>query len=57
MLIIFSSGLISNLEEKKSKLNQLMRTNKRQDEALINLKKQISIDDNKSRNRNNINKE
>jgi hypothetical protein len=45
------------LEEKKSKLNQLMRTNKRQDEALINLKKQISIDDNKSRNRNNLNKE
>ena len=28
---------------KKSKLSQLIRTNKRQDEALINLKKQISI--------------
>ena len=49
--------LQKNLEEKKSKLSQLIRTNKRQDEALINLKKQISIDDSKSRNRNNINKE
>ena len=49
--------LQKNLEEKKSKLNQLMRTNKRQDEALINLKKQISIDDNKTKSRNNINKE
>ena len=35
--------LQKNLEEKKSKLSQLIRTNKRQDEALINLKKQISI--------------
>ena len=49
--------LQKNLEEKKFKLNQLIKTNKRQDDALLNLKKQITFDDNKSRNKSNINKE
>ena len=49
--------LQKNLEEKKFKLNKLIKTNKRQDEALLELKKQISFDDNKSRNKSNVNKE
>ena len=44
--------LQKNLEEKTNKLSQLIKTNQRQENALLNLKKQIVNDDDKSRNRN-----
>ena len=51
-------NLQKNLKEKDIKLNQLIKTNKRQEEALCNLKKQIPSDDDiKNRNKNKLNKE
>ena len=51
-------NLQKNLEEKSNKLEQLIKTNKRQEEALCNLKKQIPTDDDlKTRNKKGLNKE
>ena len=51
-------NLQKNLEEKSSKLEKLIKTNKRQEEALCNLKKQIPSDEElKIRNKKGFNKE
>ena len=45
-------NLQKNLEEKNKKLNQLIKTNKRQEDALANLRRQIPDDENKKKTRN-----
>ena len=49
-------NLQKNLEEKNNKLNLLIKTNKRQEEALLSLKKQIIEDNNNTKSRNRFNK-
>ena len=51
-------NLQKNLEEKSNKLEQLIKTNKRQEDALCNLKKQIPTDDDiRLRSKKALNKE